>query len=74
MLHVTIDLTIDASGKASVTLHKKKIITTFSLPLSQAIAKCQELIKEDFERLRAKQTCSCGKLALESPTDEKDGA
>ncbi len=61
----TIDLQIEESGKTLTTVHGRGGIKTFTLPLSQACNKAMEIIIEEFESLKGKKTCCCGKNALE---------
>ena len=61
----TIDFQIDGKGKTDTTVHCRGTITTFSLPLRQATNKAMEMILEEFDSLKEKSTCSCGKISLE---------
>lgn len=66
-----IDLQIETSGKTNTTVHGRRGIKTFTLPLSQAIEKAREIIIEEFESFKGKSTCSCGNIAPNSTSREK---
>lgn len=61
----SIDLQIEESGKTMTTVHSRGGIKTFTLPLSQACNKAMSIIVEEFEAIKGKSTCCCGKNAVE---------